>query len=405
MFVRPAYYKGYKRNVNVVGNVSITDKTVCSGASGAYVTPINQPELNTANNWEIAVKYTYNGGGTYPCVFGELIGDCDAPRFRVINSEFVLSLSSNGSSWNIADVYAGITATIGQTYWFKLGFTGSQYYIKYNTNGSETYTTTKTINSTAKIYFTGLMFLNVYETISAGYSKGSIDLSECYIKVNDSIVWQGVERTSENPDWKELSTESDYDIKGSSYYALTRKGFKYFKYQDWTQPILTSNTSSTDMWLENSGYGNFVNAYKFFDNSDSTYASLTAGASAWTYIYVVFSTPKKITQLYGNGTVVAGYASSLKGLSIYKVEDDGTETLIKSSSGEYWDKITLSGLDFIANKIKIGMQTNNDGGSYPTRMQTLTITAQTIVESTPEDYDFITPASKYYVPTKDGKYY
>ena len=105
-----------------------------TGGSGAYLTMTEKYSLSTADSWEFQIKYKHNGGGSFPTIFGYASGtDFKTPALILEGGSLKLYLSSSGDSWDLNNNNSGLVPISGTIYYFKIGFTGSQYYIKYNT--------------------------------------------------------------------------------------------------------------------------------------------------------------------------------------------------------------------------------------------------------------------------------
>ena len=164
-----------------------------TGASGASLKMTEKYSLSTADSWEFQIKYKHNGGGNNPCIFGYASrSDNKTPCFILEGGSFKFFLSSNGSSWNINSSGSGLTPQTGTIYYFKVGFSGSQYYVKYNTTGwSDEFTTQWTLNSTIKVYCSDYFMLMNLSLNSNYYNTGTMYLQDTALIVNGSEVWRG----------------------------------------------------------------------------------------------------------------------------------------------------------------------------------------------------------------------
>lgn len=165
-----------------------------TGGSGAYLKMNEKYNLSTANSWEFQIKYKHNGGGSFPTIFGYASGtDFKTPAFILENGSLKLYLSSDGYSWNLNSNNSGLVPISGTIYYFKIGFTGSQYYIKYNTTGwSDDFTTQWTLNSTTKVYCSDYFMLMNLSLNSNYYNNGTIYLQDTALLINEAEVWRGV---------------------------------------------------------------------------------------------------------------------------------------------------------------------------------------------------------------------
>lgn len=169
-----------------------------TGANRASLKMTEKYNLNAADSWEFQIKYKHNGGGNSPTIFGYASGsDFKTPAFIYESGSLKLYMSSNGSSWNLNNRNSGLVPVNGTTYFFKVGFTGSQYYIKYNTTGwADEFTTQWTKSSTTKVYCSDyFMFMNLSLNTGKYYSAGTMYLQDTALIINGAEVWRGVNVT------------------------------------------------------------------------------------------------------------------------------------------------------------------------------------------------------------------
>lgn len=104
-----------------------------------------------------------------------------------------IGASSNGTSWDIINLIAGTkTFNINTDYWFKFEYTGTQYIASWSTDG-EIYTPDITIEqASAPAIRSFALGNNLFGTTRQEPLNGTIDLKDCYIKINNEMVWQGV---------------------------------------------------------------------------------------------------------------------------------------------------------------------------------------------------------------------
>ncbi len=168
-----------------------------TGGSGAYLKMNEKYDLATANSWEFQIKYKHNGGGSYPTIFGYAgSSDYKNPTFVLVDGILTLFLSSDGSLWDLNGTNSSLAPIVGTIYYFKVGFTGSQYYIKYNTTGwSDEFTTQWTLSSTTKVYCSDYFMLMNLGLNDNYYNTGTMYLQDTALIINEAEVWRGVNIT------------------------------------------------------------------------------------------------------------------------------------------------------------------------------------------------------------------
>lgn len=101
-----------------------------------------------------------------------------------------LRVSSNGTSWDLVDITGDIDVQTNTLYYVQIYFDKLTYKLKYSLDGL-TYTeiASKVASVSphpAQIYLgIGNNFFNPF--------KGILNLNKCYLKVNNSVVWQGMD--------------------------------------------------------------------------------------------------------------------------------------------------------------------------------------------------------------------
>ncbi len=182
---------------------TMTDDFVYTCASNAYLLADRVFPFDIADTWELYFKYKWAGKN------GENItgDDYKAPCIYISGNKISVWLSSNGSSWDIGSADSGsFTLTSGTTYYFRLGFNGTEYYIDYNLDGSDAYTRIVTKASTSKLYVGSdpIRFANAYVNnygLTQRYCTGQLYLQDTKLYVNDELYWQAVTPAGE---WQDL---------------------------------------------------------------------------------------------------------------------------------------------------------------------------------------------------------
>lgn len=108
-------------------------------------------------------------------------------------NKLTMIASTNGSSWWSAGELKGNTVfALNTNYYIKIVFDGSTYTVLLSTDDSN-YTTEITHSDSA--LYSGINICNLGISVASDvnpYWQGYIDLNECYLKINNQTVWQGV---------------------------------------------------------------------------------------------------------------------------------------------------------------------------------------------------------------------
>ena len=230
----------YTANVKVSDASVKLEGTVLSGFSGRqYATLVDAngnpvQMLPGTQPWEIKIKCTTGTlGADRNYIYGQGTSKDHTSPLLFISTDKKLSiwLGSDGTSWNIASSVSGTIALADNTtYYIKYYYDGTAYKVDASTD-DKTYTNHISVAST-KIIYQGLSASpaafgnNLYDaSITGEVWTGSIDLSECYIKYGDTIVWQGITRNTQKD-----KTIVDLSSQSSTFHPntfLNRNGFNF----------------------------------------------------------------------------------------------------------------------------------------------------------------------------------
>lgn len=168
-------------------------------------------------------------------------------------------------------------------------------------------------------------------------------------------------------------------------------GWKYYKYviSSWSQPTNPSGISSNGSW---------VNPSLLFDKNSGTYATCTDLTS---YVEWNLGTEVLVSGMSAACNQIA-YVSRQENIAIYKVNDDGSETLLGTGvsnrdSGNYTTSCTFAATWCKRLRFRMAIYKNNPTTSYPTRINEITLTAsqqRNVVETTKEEQEWAVPQNK-----------
>ena len=153
------------------------------------------------DTWEAVVKFKLVDTATGDLT-SNLLGTFNTTVSRMFNVDLYfgsiiyprLSVSSNGTSWDIAmnvydSTYAN-TLTYGSEYLIKVYFDGISYNLDLSSDDGLSWVNCIKVQSTTKIYNSSTIGF-VYETSSSDDADiVSIDLNKSYIKNDGNIIWK-----------------------------------------------------------------------------------------------------------------------------------------------------------------------------------------------------------------------
>lgn len=410
--VRKYYKYGNTPNVNIVGNPTISNGVASNFSNTNYLTlpTAFQP---AANPWEIVLKVNMNNNGAT----GIFLGNISSGYFRLgfNNTNIVaLYLSTNSTSWNIGQLIGTTPMINGVDYWIKATFDGAKYQIFLSTDG-ESYNLEGTLNSSSIPAYQSLSTLgagNNSNNSTPQYTQGSIDLKNSYIKINDKEFWHGT--------LLEESTEADYDFYRDVDVYKTVKEIvkKYYKYESWTQPVLSSNgTIGVDDFAVScslpalTGDSYPRNLYLAFDgiigNAENRFQSVSNTTNPqYIIVYSKNSLNIKSITFYQNTKETYYYIKAI--------------TIQGSNNGSDWtDLQTWTSNSYVAN-FTVDLSSNleyynyyrfyitnrayyNSSNAY-LMIQEISMTGTQTVESTESDYDFYVDKDIYKIVKQNNTY-
>jgi len=254
-------------NITVVGSPTI-NRGVASNFNDSNYLTIPKTFNPGSNNWEIVLKITTSDFS----VAQDIGGYKDYKLSFYISTAGLATLNvGSGSAWTVTPNFGTLKANT--TYWLKAEYKNGVYNAYTSTDGS-TFTLGESETST-QIIPSGNINLGDYAPSGTNWFKGSIDLPNCYIKINDQMWWQG----------------------GIGQVTL-KKGSKVYK-PDGSYRITESDMTS---WMTDVG-----NRFYYVRDDNNTFAPCalsTTGTAPTTTSgnEVMFNTSNNHIELYINGT-------------------------------------------------------------------------------------------------------
>lgn len=316
---------GVYTNYTKVGSTDINVETgVVSGFSTS-----NYLQLPTAFNpgsssWECIFKVRTGSDVTTSQKWVHLcLGSGMNGRFgigaAVNNSKFNVFLSSDGSTW-LFDSFGTYTVLANTTYWLKIGWSGTEYYFEYSTDGTN-YTRDISYTSSLPIYSPLVNgYVGIYQTSSMLTPwLGSIDLSGCQIVIDGNVWWTPL-------------VAGLYSVLKSGYVNYTKVG----------SPSVNIETGV---------------ASGFSSSNYLTLGTFSPQGNTWEY-YIKFTTGSS-TSAQGLSTCVG----SSDGCSPFYI-DSGNLVAFLSSNGSNWDIASAETVMSIATNTTYKMKAEYTGTAY-----------------------------------------
>lgn len=360
----------------------IEDNVVSGFSASNYLQIPETVPLATANTWEKVVKFTYQTGDQSFISSNNSAAKED--RLGVNAGGVPTFLVGANTSSHLFEITGTTTLTVGNTYWIKGEFTGSEYNLYLSTNGVD-YTLEASASSTTKclsrVNYIGTTTIKNYEYVS----QSPIDLTESYIKIDGEYWWQGAKYVNDD-----------------RLYVFKRKEYWKYEYKDWTQPVLTANGTMGGSSFAASQVGfadeGDLKAFRAFDNNTSTmcYFAKSTGYLQW-----YNPNPLKITNLKLTNYIGDSWGTRALTSGSIQVSNNGSDfvelktfTNSATGGGASWN-IDLSANTGYYKYYRI-VCTGNSVARPEANAQChiaelkITATEQYSVPSTKDDYDFTT---------------
>ena len=225
-------------NVHNTGCVIDSNFIVSGFSTRNFIQPTSgfYPSYDSSQPWEAGVKVTT---GSSFNVNQSMLGGCDSFDYYGIvlsiqaGGKLALGASNTGTGWNLINLVNGtIIYNTNTTYFFKLEYTGTQYIASWSTDG-QSWTPDITIEQSAGAAIRSFCIGNTLYSASAQQPwLGTIDIKECYIKINNELVWLGTQNLIKN-------------TNGHIYYDIAQKPTADYLYNTygacWAYGVDTEN--------------------------------------------------------------------------------------------------------------------------------------------------------------------
>ena len=268
------YFKyGTTPNVTTFGYVN-NDNGVLSGFSASDYVTLPYIFSSDSFTWEVILKIKTSTLSSSTSDTNLFIGGTSAFKSGVAiyceSKVLKLSLSSNGSSWDIAKTKTGSTLSSDTDYYIRLRFTGTEYELSYRTLDSD-WNIDIVVSSTTPV------LQNSTWLIGSGYiggdtrytATGGIDFKECYININEERWWNGVKL-------EECTVNDKYDTKiiSDKYFNMSDNSEMYATFIHpgvYTLRIAKENNFLIEA-VSGGGCGAYVDgAYDSYSDTSSSY--------------------------------------------------------------------------------------------------------------------------------------
>lgn len=214
----------WKRNVTLVGTLTVTDNTIISGFNTTSAFSLPNDFYPSTGTWESVSKIKITSF-TYPMTIMDdaVIGGFNGISLKVATDGRIQAFaSSTGASYNIINgLLSTNTLSLNTWYYVKYSFTGSAYRVDVSTTGAFSGEETNFIYVSSSTPINYMPFMFGVDSNNQYPFAGEMDLKGFYIKLNNTIWWEGIiQGTSLDYDWME-STGTDVKFNVDNTNTLT----------------------------------------------------------------------------------------------------------------------------------------------------------------------------------------
>lgn len=364
------------------------DNGVVSGFSGSNYLMLPEVFNPTSNTWEMGWCFTTGDDvSTEQVILGNISGynGFGGMNLRIHSGSTKLCLSNSSSDWVIARVYGSTALSPNTKYWMKVIFTGSLYELYLSTDGAD-YHLDSSASSTSTIVGYTQVIGSAYHGADANYStlrfRGSIDLSQSYIKINNQMWWHG-----------------------TRVYELSVTGEDVW--EKWYQPVLSSAgvVGGSKFAISSSSQydSDHANWYAFDGNDGSEWESSNSVSPPH---WIAWYNPNKLKVsrldlINGNNSYIT--RAVLQGSNNYYKWDDIQEIINDVGTGGKWSVDISGDTGYLYHRLYI---TNVSNNSY-VDIAKIGITANelTKIAGAIEEADYSVDENKLYQAVKANKSY
>ena len=336
----------YTGDYTKVGSPTIVDNVVSGFSASNYLQLPKTFNGNVGNTWEMVWKFRLNSDYTSAKDLGILaysskVAYCSAVGVVGTKKIAYVNLATNTSGSHLVKLNTTTTLEPETDYWLKAEFTGTAYNLYLSTNGTN-YNLEATKETTSK--WTSYTLSNIglrKDNVGTYPFKGSIDLTESYIKVDGAYWWRG------------------------AYYANADKAYVLKKKQYWKKVV----TEITKYWKE--------------IKTETTVKELAFACYGLQHIKLYAKLPLG-SDRYIWATNTTGIATSVSQLKRYPEVFGSISESVATWGGSYPRDYAHDVYKDVTTTVTEVVEGTPDDYTY-----TETETIETNVKATKDDYDFI----------------
>ena len=195
-----------KNNVEVVGS-PVVNNGVLSGFSTSNYVKLPQIFNPGSSTWEIVIPFSVDNFDTEQSIFMSCIEGSNPNRYLLLavepnTGEIRCYYNYEQTNWQTTGSFgAENTISAGKKYWVKVEYDGTHLKGSLSTDGDDyTLCLNEEIAAPATASTNNITTLGLYAANEKTLPlNGSIDLKECYIKIDNELWWSGATTATKNP--------------------------------------------------------------------------------------------------------------------------------------------------------------------------------------------------------------
>lgn len=350
-----SYTQSVKRSINAtrIGNPTISDDGILSGLSSSNYLKLETPFNPSTSTWEGIFKIkTGSTLSTAQVVFQSRKGTTYEDRFGVTlaisNTDHFQFWASGNGTGNIFVTTGAYTVLANTTYWVKIGWNGSTYYVSYSLDGI-TYNTDGTYTSSTPLY-SSLAYTYVGCGAAAGGDYpflGSIYLSECSLKTGSqyfpdvwTTVWEGTTYQCTAIDFSDTTLPWKWDYKGklkTSLYAADSQNATVTYYSN-----ILNGTANGTVVIDSDRIMSGFSSSNYLTIGNINFAT----AKSWEYVSKFKATTIDKYQFFFHRPVAFGLDNSNR-MHVWNLPVDNVYSSFTFSANTwYWVKFEFTGTEY-----------------------------------------------------------
>lgn len=274
-------------NLSIIGDLTINSGNVSGFSNANY---LQFPYVWDFNNYEWSLKFQFTTSSDVTTQ-QNIIDSYYGIAVAIQSGHFVVSISSNGSSWDIGTTTGTYTVEAETTYTLQLSWDGSDYKLAYSLDET-TFTDDVTITSSVVHNATQEFVGGSPDLFGAGTAHpfdGAINLNKWQLTVNGLIVWYGMDDIGLAS--RANVSLNNLDSVGEARFTNLQNSINETSQLQTTQNIETLSSGTIALAANKS-------IYKITPNAAITFTFSTAGLSLTSAISYTFELCINMTTAY-----------------------------------------------------------------------------------------------------------